>query len=56
MPRGASVILLSVRGDIDRPAFSVCEWESGLSAEHRRPEREVPDAALELVDDLEAPA
>jgi hypothetical protein len=45
---------MSVSGDIDRPAFSVCERKSGLAAEHRRPEWEAPGAALELVDDLKA--
>src|ERR1035441_6810264 len=55
MPRRAIVKGVSVRGDIDRPAFSVHKWESGLAAEHRRPEWKAADAALKLVDDLEAP-
>ena len=46
----------SVRGDIDRPAFSGCEWEVALASEHQRPEWEPPDSALELVDDTEPPA
>ena len=55
-PRRAAESVVSVRGDIDHLAFAAGEREAALSAKHERPEREAADAALELVDDLEASA